>query len=271
MALQQTYIHHNAAIYAHYYLCNYLPLSAGRDIFSYSLLKFKMGRQPDLSGWIDCSLEMLAAGIPGSGLPDPGVPVSALIPACSSIVRALHHDEILVPEDPQTSLDLLGRALAGRFQSLYLPSLIRKTRPARKISRLAIEQREAEMKDIYIMNGFCMPPDPPARLKPSFLIIDDILTTATTAKSILAAILSHYPDASISLFTLAKADYERHSNKSSPLRGQNYLLEQGMDWVVAEDLAEEGGNVYNSGQPEKEPFSPYSGFQLKAWICSDTF
>jgi ATP-dependent DNA helicase RecQ len=248
MALQQTCLYHNTAVYAHYYLCNYLPLSAGKDIFSHSLLKFKMGWQPDLNGWIDCSLEMLASGIP------------PLIPPGCSIIRALHHDEILAPEDPPTSLDLLGRALAGRFQSFYMPSLIRKTRPARKISRLAIKQREAELNGIYIMNASGSPPDLP---KPAFLVIDDILTTAATAKSILSALLSHYPEASVCFFTLAKADYERHLNQSSPLRGQNYQLEQGMDWIVAEEPAEEFA--------EKEPFSPYSGSQLRAWILADTF
>jgi predicted amidophosphoribosyltransferase len=245
MALQQTYIPHNGAVYAHYYLCNYLPLSAGRDIFSHSLLKFKMGRQPDLSGWIDCSLDMLASGIP-CAIPIPG---DSLIPEGSTIVRALHHDEMVAAENPPTSLDLLGRALADRFQSHYRPSLISKTRPARKITRLTLEQREAELNDIYIMNA-------PVTPAPFVLIIDDILTTATTVRSILSALLNRRPDASIVVFTLAKADYDRNANnKSSALRGQNYQLERGMDWVVA----------------EKEAIPHYSGRQLRSWIHADTF
>ncbi len=201
MALQQTYIPHNGAVYAHYYLCNYLPLSAGRDIFSHSLLKFKMGLQPDLSGWIDCSLDMLASGIPGAG-PIPG---ARLIPNGATIVRALHHDELHAAENPPTSLDLLGRALAGRFQSHYRPSLIRKTRPARKINRLTLEQRETELKDIYIMNEPAQTDEPglsPDNPVPFVLIIDDILTTATTGvRSILTALLNRCPGASIVVFT----------------------------------------------------------------------
>jgi hypothetical protein len=254
MALQQTYIPHNGAVYAHYYLCNYLPLSAGRDIFSHSLLKFKMGRQPDLSGWIDCALDMLASGIPGAG-PAPGsnpAPGASLIPEGSILVRALHHDEIVPSENPPTSLDLLGRALAGRFQSHYRPSLISKTRPARKINRLTLEQREAELNDLYIMNDSCPSPDAPV---PFIVIIDDILTTATTVRSILSALLNRLRDTSIVVFTLARADYDRSANKTSSLRGQNYQLEQGMDWVVA----------------EKEAIPCYSRRQLRAWIHADAF
>src|ERR1700738_2174215 len=135
MALQQTSIHYNKVIaYPHYYLCNYLPLSTGRDTLSYSLLKFKRAQQPDLNGWIDCSLEMLgAAGIaPGT-----------------TIIRALHHDETAIREDKPVALDLLGKALAERFHGFYRPTLLFKSRRAREIRKLGREEREAELKGIY--------------------------------------------------------------------------------------------------------------------------
>ncbi len=64
MGLQQTSIrYHNDDFYPHFFLCNYLPGSIGRDTFSNSLLKFKRGEHPDLDGWIDCTLEQ-SAGMP---------------------------------------------------------------------------------------------------------------------------------------------------------------------------------------------------------------
>jgi len=88
-----------------------------------------------------------------------------------------------------------------------------------------------------------------------FLIIDDILTTATTIKMIIEAILMHFPRSPIIVFTLAKADYDGSSNRSAALKGQNYQLEQGMHWIVAEESA---------------PYY-YSIQQLKARIASGSF
>src|SRR6186713_319184 len=105
MALQQTYLSCNGELYPHYFLCCYLPRSAGRDTFSHSLLKFKLGRQPDLDGWIDCALEALA---------------TIDIPAGTILVRALHHDETNIPDIP-VSLDVLASRLGRRLHIRYLP------------------------------------------------------------------------------------------------------------------------------------------------------
>jgi predicted amidophosphoribosyltransferase len=215
MALQQTSIHYNkVASYPHYYLCNYLPLSTGRDSLSHSLLKFKRAQQPDLNGWIDCSLEMLGA---------------AFIVPGTTIIRALHHDETAVREDKPVALDLLGKALAKRFHGRYRPSLLFKSRLTREIRRLGREEREAELKGIYYMNRFQPDEDGP------ILIIDDILTTAATIRAIITAIRPHYPAVPLSIFTLAKADYDSRLNRSGPLLGQTYQLPDGMDWVVADE------------------------------------
>src|ERR1700754_106808 len=115
MSLHETSITYNDSIYRHYYLCPYLPLSAGVDPLSRSLLKFKRGTQPDLDNWIHTTLREFH-NIPLS--PD------------TIIIRALRHDETQVhapslssspPSSPATSLpspsspsqyslDLLGQA-----------------------------------------------------------------------------------------------------------------------------------------------------------------
>jgi hypothetical protein len=272
MSLQQTSILYNTTLYPHYYLCNYLPVSVGKDTLSHSLLKFKRGRQPDLNGWIDCSLEMLATPPipPDATIIPPGTttvfPGAAIIPPDSSIIRALHHEETILREDaPSTSLDKLGSALAHQFKGRYLPHLLRKSLPTQQIKGLSKEQREAELQGLYSL--YPAPAAPPASFPPtipaappagpptpSFLIIDDILTTGTTMKMIIGAILRSYPNANLLIFTLAKADYDTSFNRSTPLQGQNYQLEPGRNWVVAEE----------------EAFF-YSLDQLKGWIRADTF
>ncbi len=261
MGLQQTSLPYKNTSYLHYYLCNYLPVSVGKDTLSHSLLKFKRGRQPDLNGWIDCSLEMLAT--------------TPILPPGRIIVRALHHEETILREDsPPTSLDKLGSALALRFKGHYRPTLLHKSLPTQEIKELSKEQREAELQGLYSLHPSPIGPSPispspigpaastlpaPAipslrQTAPSFLIIDDILTTGTTMKMIIDAILRSYPEANLCIFTLAKADYDTSFNKSTPLQGQNYQLAPGRNWVVAEEEA-----------------SFYSLDQLKARIRTNTF
>jgi hypothetical protein len=277
-------IQYRNACYSHYYLCAYLPVSAGRDTLSRSLLRFKRGLQPDLNGWIDCSLEILNAGmlpadpsLPGSiapdqsysaasplvqasSVPDPGRPCP-IIPG-STILRALHHDETAVAGNAPVSLDQLGSALASRFQCLYSPSLLHKSRPTREVKGLTRQQRETELRDLYYIDT-TIPNDPSPGARPDagpetrptadqkshppFLIIDDVLTTATTIRTIIGAVLRHYPYAPLSVFTLAKADYDSSLNSSTPLKGQNYRLEQGTDWLLAEETP-----VYYSRQLLKD-------------------
>ncbi len=235
MALLHENLQIGNASYPHYYLCRYLPSAAGRDTLSHSLLRFKLGRQPDLSGWIDCILATLAS------LP--------ILPQ-TTIVRALHHDETAVLLDHPASLDRLGAALAARFHSDYRPSLLRKQRPSRPIKGFSKEKRTDELRDLYYMEEL-LPAGP-------ILILDDILTTGATVAAILAALLPCSPRSSFTIFTLARATYEASPNESLPLKGQNYQLEPGMDWTMAEEGA--------------APYDPaYSGRQLTAWINAGSF
>jgi len=234
MGLQRDVIQWENGQISHYYLCNYLPVSAGRDTLSHSLMKFKRGEEPDLSGWIDCSLQVLGD----------------ILPAGTTIVRALHHHEKTIGDRPE-ALDHLGAALASAFHCAYRPRLLRKSRVTCEIKTLSRRQRDRELTDLY----YIAPADAPAPTPvpaPPILLIDDVLTTATTAKKIIAVLRRHYPAAGISLFTLAKADYDARLNRSTILEGRNYRLEQGLDWVLAEE----------------DPPSYYSPGQLRSWILS---
>jgi hypothetical protein len=231
MGLQQILIPYKDTAWPHYFLCNYLPVSAGQDTLSLSLLNFKRSRQPDLAAWIDCSLEML--------------PPSLFLPG-TIIVRALHHQETEITDRKPAALDQLGLALASHFRSNYLPRLLSKSQPAREIKWFSKGQREIELLGLYQVNHSLMPPlinptrpeSDSSSSATSFLIIDDILTTGTTIKMIIGALNQHFPSSKYSVFTLAKADYDDNLNKSTPLKGQNYQLEQGTGWMVAEDQAE---------------------------------
>jgi len=202
MALHQTILIHGETSYPHYYLCPYLPLSTGANDLSLSLLKFKRGRQPDLNKWIDRSSEALTT--------------NPFLPPDSILLRALHHDETSTRDNTPTSLDKLGKTLAARFHSHYCPRFLRKSHPTPEIKGLSKEQRAAELKNCYHIDPRFLPAPyqlshtapPPSSTSPTFLLVDDILTTGTTMQMIMTAILPSFPKADLVVFTLAKADYD---------------------------------------------------------------
>jgi predicted amidophosphoribosyltransferase len=252
MGLQTSTIPYIDPPWPHYFLCNYLPVSAARDTLSRSLLRFKHGLQPDLDGWIDCAVELLA-------------PLN--FPAGTIIVRALHHNETVVQgQSMPAAMDKLGKALAATFHCIYQPELLSKARTTRPNKGLTRFERFTELKNVYTAAQAIHPipaiaPRPPDPNQP-FLIIDDILTSGTTARMIIRAIRHAWPDATFSVFSLARADHDTTLNFSAPLRGAQYELEQGTGWHLAE-----GACGYGS---PRLPY-PWSGKKLKEMILTNSF
>ncbi len=241
MGLQQTSICYDRDLtYRHYFLCNYLPGSAGRDSFSESLLKFKRGQHPDLEAWIDCSLEESAR-----------IPIGRE----TVILRPLHHMETTIDPMRPASLDLLGDAMAERFGCLYRPTLLSRSGNMPEIKWLGREQRISALRGAYRLTG-----ELPGGTGTQWLVLDDIVTTGATMNAVMESLmarLSPFEKPSLLAFSLAKAGYDPSLNLFNRLQGRNYQLEQGASW-----LAEEGPAGYI---PE------YSVQTLKNWILQDAF
>ena len=173
--------------YLHYYCSIYLAASAGQDPVSYSMIKFKQSIEPDQTEWINAALTAIAETNPAR-LPEPDI-----------IVRALHHDETSAPAAPDTTpLDRLGTALAKTLQAVYLPQLIHKHAPTIPLRGLKRPDREEQTRLSY------QAAIPPNLLNVRILLIDDILTTGSTAAAILHTLSKAGADP-IGIFTLAKA------------------------------------------------------------------
>jgi predicted amidophosphoribosyltransferase len=122
------------------------------------------------------------------------------------IIRALSSKEVRATG--KKPLDKLGRALAERLGSEYLPLAVlkhRETVPMHDIPHKV--DREAELEGVYYLN-----PEYVFDADSTFLIIDDISTTNTTAHAIKDAILEELPEAQVYMFAIAKTNRNVDSN-----------------------------------------------------------
>ncbi len=199
--------------FTHFYLCPYLPLTAGKDTLSHSLLKFKQRIQPDLDAWIDCSTQLLALQ-----------PFSA----DTIIIRALRHDETTARTELPSALDFLGHSLATRLDCRYLPNFLNKSRTTLPNKYLGRRQRRSQIQDVYQVAT----PIPGIAASTPFLLIDDILTTGATMRAIIRTLSHHYPNCPIKTFTLTRADY-RCLAQSPVTRGEICTPETLRDQIFA--------------------------------------
>ena len=95
------------------------------------------------------------------------------------------------------------------------------------------------------------------------LPIYDILTTGTTIRTIIHTLHHSFPLSPLQIFTLAKVDYDADINRSSPPQSQNYHLEEGSGWIVAEEPATYSPDL------TKDPIAPNRLIDLKNSIRSN--
>lgn len=209
MALHKATLTDGSLEMDHYYLCHYVPLTVGKDFLSRSLLRFKERMELDLSAWVECSVEVLK---------------SMSIEGCI-IVRAFNHVERF---HTLSALDHIGVKLAQTINCRYEPTYLKKAKDVPELKKLNRADRTKALKDVYQFV-------PPAKsLKSNFLILDDILTTGTTTMAIATAIREQLPSATITVFTLAKADYDLQMNEQVIFEAEHFQW-HGNAWEVRED------------------------------------
>jgi hypothetical protein len=213
MAIQKSKFDADGEELIHYFLCRYIPRRTADDRLSQSLIQFKNGVSPHRQAWVECALAELKK-------------ITALEGAM--IIRALNHDELSVPDTSHRAMDELGTALGHSLAGWYLPAALCKIAPTPKLSSLSLHDRREAMKEVY---RFMLP----RRMPPEVLVLNDIVTSGTTVRSIVCAIRKVVPDTvPITLFTLAATDYYE-SNADVDLHGEHYkwVTDPG-SWLVAE-------------------------------------
>lgn len=188
MSLQIQNIICDSGVSTHYYLCHYRPRSVGQDELSKSLIQFKNGNSIHVNAWIECCAMELE---------------NTQLKKDSIIVRALGHSEQVARIN--TSMDILGRTLAEKFDAQYIPSLLRKNGKTTKMTRLKRNERSEAILDRYSFSG---------NDSKEILVIDDILTTGATICAIAKAIRKISKSCTIKFLTLATTNSNTLLNES---------------------------------------------------------
>lgn len=214
MGLQTRDIAFNTETFNHYYLCNYRPKSHGGDELSKSLISFKKAWPLHVDAWITCSVSELS---------------KIEIGKHCLILRALSSTEEIVTTH-NTPLDRLGREIAKKFSISYDPTILRKNRQTQKIKSLSAIEREQELSGAYTFFGGNLPDE----IKEIF-ILDDILTTGATIRSMISAIRAVSTSCEIKVFTLAHTNQDSSVNKSIQLDSYPYRWELETGWNMVEE------------------------------------
>ena len=166
--------------FKHFFYCYYIPTYEKQDIFSKSILEFKNNNKNYVDRWVSKIKEKFTA----RGL------------KYDYIVRVLRSNE--AKDSGTGSLSILANELAGTVNGIYLKDLLKKTRYTTKLSYLRKYQREMELKNVYYLN-----PEVTLKENSKLLLIDDIITSGTTIKTIISLLIDLPNPPSIDIFSIA--------------------------------------------------------------------
>jgi phosphoglycolate phosphatase-like HAD superfamily hydrolase len=169
-------------------LINYFPTRfSNHDALCMALLKFKSGEMGIIQKWSKVSAEIL------HGLnPD-------------EIYRVLSHGEKKVSQSSKKPLDHLCNYIADSMKNTcsYVPESLSKKRVCREVKYLSVSEKKKELKGLYKYKEIPDWRGQTVKMK-HILLVDDIVTSGTTASRIAKLIKKSHPDVTITLFTLGK-------------------------------------------------------------------
>ncbi len=165
-----------------FHVAYFVPVNWGeQDRVSRSIIDFQHNRDPQKEQWVRLA-ETLAGPL-----------------RCDTVVRALSSKEST--SNGKTPLDILCHRLAQRTGAQFAPERLWKVRRAGPVKNSG--GRKNRLKILHLAYEFdASGLDPNARI----LLVDDIVTTGATLKTIAGAIRQELPDATITALTLARTD-----------------------------------------------------------------
>jgi predicted amidophosphoribosyltransferase len=205
-----------------YHLCYYLSKNIQKDADQNLILDFKRYEEPAVRHLLVRAIENLQYLDIDNDL---------------MIVRALSSSEMKIGDMGSIALDLLGLSLSDVYDCTYLPSIVFKKRKIPSVKALNITERSEALAGLYDFKAAEF--DGYTKL----LIIDDVVTTGTTACAIMMPFLKAHPKTEVIVFALAWTPTAKQ---------QAYILQQ-----------------QNRGMMVSEPDVPYGSG--KKTYCDEDF
>ncbi len=166
-----------------YHLCYYLSKNTSRDNDQQLILDFKNNEAHAVRRFIIEAIEHLQ---------------HLDIDEDTLVIRALSSKETRADQNVSKGLWRLGTSLSWVFDCDHFPGIIYKKRMTEPIKNMGIAERKAELAQVYAVDKNMVDLN-----ERKVLLIDDVVTTGTTAGSIIGAILAEFPRTRLQVFSLA--------------------------------------------------------------------
>lgn len=165
-----------------WHLFYYLPKKSNWDNNAQLILDFKNNSSSAAGYLLECALRELRA---------------FQLKEDIIVVRALKSSEVKAGDGQVTALDVLGQGIATGIRGIYIPQLLIKNRITKPLKGYDAKGREQEIAGVYELRDLGLSLD-----NRQVILIDDIVTTGVTSRTIVGRILTKFPSAKINVFAL---------------------------------------------------------------------
>ena len=196
---------------------NKLHLGFYLDGVKQEVWSFKDNKNPSVRRWVNKTVELAPS-----------------FPVIDIVVRALGHAELRA-EDGDKALDTLGKSLAVALGATYQPKILEKKHVLVKSTNCSAVQRRQQVGGAYKAEVDSIE----ANSNPTFLIVDDVLTSGATTDEITRCLSQAFPNSSIYIFTLVKTLYRLELSTDSIEQQHNNQLFSDLYNPIIDSLADE--------------------------------
>jgi hypoxanthine phosphoribosyltransferase len=218
MKVFKEHISLNGRIAPVFFLCGYKP-GDSQNALAWSIWNFKFGKKQEIDLWMDFAIEGLL-----------GLDISS----DAILIRPLSNSDVDAGKIGYEYMPLskLCKQVEKHFGASFHPELLVKNRETQSLKTLGLMDRKKELHEVYQINTDL------SRLKfRKIWLIDDVLTTGTTAKAIWAELSVIWPDVDFNIFALARNTQGTVNDDDLELSGSKYRWVNG-EIVLMEDSTE---------------------------------
>jgi hypothetical protein len=193
-----------------WHLFYYFPRKSSWDNNAQLILDFKSNSRSAAEYLLDCALRELR-----------GYNLNEEI----FVIRGLRSEETRAVSDKGYAMDWMGQGIATGIGGIYVPQLLMKSRVTQPLKMLRVRERELELTNVYSLRDLGLNLD-----NRHILLLDDVVTTGVTSRSIVSAILKCYPTAKINVFALGWTPTKKQQNMLFEQQAAGLMLNEPVEF-----------------------------------------